>query len=130
MINGVNLNQDGVEIKKSVCYFCHNNCGLLAYVKDGQVLKVEGDDSYPVNQGALCSRGNINHLFLNHPNRLNHPLKRVGARGAGDPGKGPCNKPGLPGNRGGAGAAGQAWQLGGRSAVATRVMAVVAWYRD
>ena len=80
----VNQKQEGVEIKKSVCYFCHNNCGLLVHVKDGQVLKVEGDDNYPVNQGGLCSRGNINHLFLDHPNRLNHPLKRVGKRGGGD----------------------------------------------
>ncbi|MBI9046860.1 MAG: molybdopterin-dependent oxidoreductase [Anaerolineaceae bacterium] len=76
--------QDGVEVKKSVCYFCHNNCGLLAYVKDGKVLKVEGDDNYPVNQGSLCSRGNVNHLFLDHPDRINYPLKRLGKRGEGN----------------------------------------------
>ena len=77
------LAQEGIQVKKSCCYFCHNNCGLLVHVKDGKVLKVEGDDSYPVNNGGLCSRGNINHLFLDYPNRVNYPLKRVGARGAG-----------------------------------------------
>jgi len=78
-----NLDQEGVEIKKSVCYFCHNNCGLSVYVKDNKVLKVEGDSSYPVNNGALCSRGNVNFLFHDHPDRINYPLKRVGERGAG-----------------------------------------------
>ena len=83
MSNSVDLKDPGVLVKKSVCYFCHNNCGMLVYVKDGKVLKVEGDDDYPVNNGGLCSRGNINHLFLDYPGRVNYPLKRVGERGAG-----------------------------------------------
>ena len=70
-------------VKKSVCYFCHNNCGLLVTVRDGKVTRVEGDDDYPVNNGGLCSRGNINQLFLDYPGRVNYPLKRAGERGEG-----------------------------------------------
>lgn len=83
MSKDIDVAQEGVEVKKSVCYFCHNNCGLLAYVKDGKVIKVEGDDSYPVNNGGLCSRGNVNFIFHDHPDRINYPLKRSGARGSG-----------------------------------------------
>ena len=36
-------NVEGGEIKKSCCFFCHQNCGVLAYVKDNRVLKIEGD---------------------------------------------------------------------------------------
>ncbi|SEA30229.1 Anaerobic selenocysteine-containing dehydrogenase [Desulfuromusa kysingii] len=75
---------EGAEIKKSACYFCHNNCGLNAYVKNGKVVKVEGDDNYPINNGGLCSRGNMNFKFHDHPDRINYPLKRVGKRGDGN----------------------------------------------
>lgn len=73
----------GVEVKKSCCYFCHQNCGVLAYVKDGKVLKIEGDPDHPTNTGGLCCRGNIALQHLDHPARLNHPLKRAGEKGEG-----------------------------------------------
>ena len=52
----IDLEQEGIQIKKSCCYFCHQNCGVLAYVKDGKVLAIEGDPAHPVNQGGLCCR--------------------------------------------------------------------------
>ena len=33
---------------------CHSNCGVLLYVKDGRLEKVEGDRENPFNQGRLC----------------------------------------------------------------------------
>lgn len=69
-------------MRKSLCYFCHANCGVLAYVKDGEVIKIEGDPNYS-NQGGLCCRGNSALLHLNHPARINHALKRVGKKGEG-----------------------------------------------
>ncbi|MDR2196840.1 MAG: molybdopterin-dependent oxidoreductase [Coriobacteriales bacterium] len=81
MTETIDIHAPGVEIKKSCCYFCHQNCGVLAYVKDGEVLKIEGDPTHPTNQGGLCCRGNIALLHLKHPARINHPLKRVGEKG-------------------------------------------------
>ncbi|MDR2492255.1 MAG: molybdopterin-dependent oxidoreductase [Coriobacteriales bacterium] len=75
------LSDPAIEVRKSMCYFCHTNCGVLAYVKDGEVLAVKGDPSHPVNKGGLCSRGNIALKHLNHPDRINRPLKRAGERG-------------------------------------------------
>jgi thiosulfate reductase/polysulfide reductase chain A len=79
----IDLSQPGVQVKKTCCFFCHQNCGVLAYVKDGQVLDIEGDPDHPINRGGLCARGNIALKHLNHPARINYPLKRVGKRGEG-----------------------------------------------
>ena len=77
----VDIHAPGVEVKKSCCYFCHQNCGVLAYVKDGRVLKIEGDPEHLTNQGGLCCRGNIALKHLDHPARINHALKRAGEKG-------------------------------------------------
>lgn len=60
---------------------CHSNCGVLLYVKDGRLEKVEGDRENPFNQGRLCPRCLAVKEMLYHPDRLRYPLKRVGARG-------------------------------------------------
>ena len=78
----VDIRQEGVEVVKSLCYFCHANCGVLAYVKDGDVIKIEGDPDYS-SQGGLCCRGTSALLHVDHPARINHALKRVGEKGAG-----------------------------------------------
>jgi len=78
----VDIHAPGVEMVKSLCYFCHANCGVLAYVKDGDVIKIEGDPDYS-NQGGLCCRGTSALLHVNHPARVNHVLKRVGEKGEG-----------------------------------------------
>lgn len=79
----IDIHAPGVEVVKSLCYFCHANCGVLAYVKDGDVIKIEGDPNYS-NQGGLCCRGTSALLHVNHPARINHALKRVGEKGAGN----------------------------------------------
>ena len=48
----VDIHAPGVEVKKSACYFCHANCGVLAYVKDGEVIKIEGDGFVAAEQGV------------------------------------------------------------------------------
>jgi len=62
---------------------CHGSCGVLAYVKDGRLVKVEGDPDHPWNQGRLCSRCLAMTQYVYHPDRLTRPLKRVGQRGEG-----------------------------------------------
>ncbi len=60
---------------------CHSNCGLLLYVKDGRVEKVEGDPENPFNRGRLCPRCLAVKEMLYHPKRLLYPMKRAGKRG-------------------------------------------------
>jgi len=60
---------------------CHNGCGVLLYTKDGKLEKVEGDPNMPFMQGRLCMRCLALVEAVNHPDRVTHPLKRVGERG-------------------------------------------------
>ena len=80
-LDKIDIHAPDVVVRKSACYFCHQNCGVLAYVKDGKVIFMEGDPDHVTNQGGLCCRGTTGLQFLNHPARVNHALKRAGAKG-------------------------------------------------
>ena len=72
---------DGVV--RSACAICFSGCGVLVHIRDGRVTKVEGDPDAPLNKGALCPKGYASVEYLYHPDRLLHPLKRLGKRGEG-----------------------------------------------
>lgn len=77
------INKEGVEVRKVVCWAspgCHNRCGLLVTVKDGQIVKIKGDPDAPIP--PVCN-DRLPHLikWLYHPDQLMYPLKRVGDRG-------------------------------------------------
>jgi anaerobic selenocysteine-containing dehydrogenase len=61
----------------------HGGCGAEIYVKDGKVIKVEGDRNHPFNQGRLCPKGLAIPQYMYHPDRVKYPLKRAGKRGEG-----------------------------------------------
>src|SRR3972149_5784851 len=73
----------GCTIYKSQCFLCNSGCDAVVYVKEGKVVKVEGDISSPVTKGTLCSKGLSSRDLIYHPDRLQYPLKRVGNRGEG-----------------------------------------------
>lgn len=75
--------EPSVRVVKTTCGGCHCECGSIAYVKNGQVIYLEGDPRHPQNEGAFCPKGFSFVEFQNHPDRILHPLKRVGERGAG-----------------------------------------------
>lgn len=56
---------------------CHNVCGILTYIKDGKIVKVEGDPEDPYNQGRLCSRCLCIPEYIYHEDRLLYPMKRA-----------------------------------------------------
>ena len=60
---------------------CHNSCGLLLYVRDGKLERVEGDPLSPFVNGKLCVRCLDLPEAVNHPDRLKYPMKRAGERG-------------------------------------------------
>lgn len=62
---------------------CHNSCGLLLYVKDGKLERVEGDPLNPFVNGKLCVRCLDLPDAVNNPKRLKYPMKRAGERGEG-----------------------------------------------
>src|SRR5574341_1229479 len=67
----------------SSCRACAAGCGILVRVSEGRAKKIEGNPLHPVNRGKLCARGQAIVQELYHPDRIPHPLKRVGRRGSG-----------------------------------------------
>ncbi|MBT3363719.1 MAG: molybdopterin-dependent oxidoreductase [Chloroflexi bacterium] len=68
---------------KSVCDICARGCGVLIDIKNGVPVKVYGDPNCSTNKGKLCIKGLASLDYLNHPDRLKTPLKRIGKRGEG-----------------------------------------------
>lgn len=56
---------------------CHPvGCGLQLHVKDGELIKAEGDPSHPITRGALCPRCLALKEYIYHPDRVIYPMKR------------------------------------------------------
>lgn len=75
----------GIELRRTMCDICSPgmHCGINAYVKDGKVIKIEGIDGHPVNDGRLCTKGMANREYVYREDRIKTPLKRTGKRGEG-----------------------------------------------
>ena len=59
------------------CNFCSCGCGMIAAVRDGKLLKMEGDYDHIVNRGSLCVKG-ISMLATHaSPQRLTTPRYRA-----------------------------------------------------
>jgi anaerobic selenocysteine-containing dehydrogenase len=87
------------EWRPGVCPLCSSGCGLTVRVmpadvdttRNGQqgvirlpvAKKFEGSPTHPVNQGALCPRGQAAIQLTYHPDRIAQPLKRSGSRSDG-----------------------------------------------
>ncbi|NIQ38301.1 MAG: molybdopterin-dependent oxidoreductase, partial [Proteobacteria bacterium] len=91
------------DIIYSVCQMCHSRCGIRAKVKEGVLVKIDGNPYHPNNRdvnptrldygtrpgeaykelGRLCLKGQSGVQTLYDPFRIQHPLKRVGPRNSG-----------------------------------------------
>jgi thiosulfate reductase/polysulfide reductase chain A len=74
-------------VRESNCQLCGYFCGLRVLVDDHEkITGIKSDPArYPYDRSVLCQCGRFgaNREILDHPERLNHPLKRVGERGSG-----------------------------------------------
>jgi anaerobic dimethyl sulfoxide reductase subunit A len=65
---------------------CGGRCLLIAHVRDGRILRLETDDRPDTPeepQLRACARGRAYLRRQYHPDRLLHPMKRIGPRGLG-----------------------------------------------
>jgi anaerobic selenocysteine-containing dehydrogenase len=69
---------------KGICLQCPSGCGLRIRSVNRWPVKLEGIKDYPINQGRLCPKGQSGLQVLYDPDRIPHPLKRKGERGAGN----------------------------------------------
>jgi anaerobic selenocysteine-containing dehydrogenase len=81
----MNQAKDSEKIVKTITWSagpgCHGGCGVFLHVKDGKLIKMEGNPDHPYNNGRLCPRALAIKDYIYHPDRLRSPLKRTGQRG-------------------------------------------------
>jgi formate dehydrogenase major subunit len=58
------------RVVPSVCPYCAVGCGQKVYVKDEQVVQVEGDPDSPISRGRLCPKGSATKGLVTSPLRL------------------------------------------------------------
>lgn len=63
---------------------CPDSCGWTVTVDDGVAVQLRGTKEHPTSYGELCPK--VNHLLerVYSPERIVHPLKRVGPKGSGE----------------------------------------------
>lgn len=59
----------------STCRECPAACGVMLKVRDGNVIKVEGNPNHPISRGGLCPRGQAALQELYSMDRLKAPVK-------------------------------------------------------
>ncbi len=64
-----------------VCEMCFWRCQLVGKIRDGRLIKLEGNPKSIDNGVSICARGNAGVAYLYDPDRLKYPLKNVGKRG-------------------------------------------------
>jgi len=99
--------ETAADIIYSVCQMCHSRCGIRAKVKEGILLKIDGNPWHPNQRdvdennvadrlaysadpathfdelGRVCLKGQAGVQTVYDPYRIQSPLKRAGPRGSG-----------------------------------------------
>lgn len=73
-----------VKTVRAVCpHDCPDTCGMVVTVRDGRAVDLRGDKEHPFTRGFLCQKVARYLDRTYHADRLKHPQKRVGPKGAG-----------------------------------------------
>ena len=71
----------GVQIYyASTCRQCPAGCGIHARIREGRVLKLEGNPASELNHGRLCPMGQAGLHAHYNPDRLTKPMMRKGGK--------------------------------------------------
>jgi formate dehydrogenase major subunit len=57
------------KVVASICPYCAVGCAQKVYVKDEQVVQIEGDPDSPISRGRLCPKGSASRQLVNAPTR-------------------------------------------------------------
>lgn len=82
------VRQNAIDYRKAravptICFGCTTACGVIGWVQDGRVRKIDGNPLDPNTRGAICSKAQGMVSYTYYPERVLHPLERVGPRGSG-----------------------------------------------
>lgn len=62
---------------------CPDTCAIRVTVENDRAIRIQGDPDHPTTHGALCTKVSRYTERTYSPDRVLHPLKRVGAKGGG-----------------------------------------------
>ena len=65
----------------STCAQCDAGCSITGKIREGRVLKLEGNPESPINRGKLCGLGQASVQHHYNPDRVREPLLRKGDKG-------------------------------------------------
>lgn len=71
------------QVRATCPHDCPDTCALLVTVEDGVATSVRGDPEHPTTAGVLCTKVSRYVERTYHPERLLHPMRRVGKKGEG-----------------------------------------------
>ncbi len=72
-----------IRIRGACPHDCPDTCATWTEVRDGVAVGFRGDDAHPFTQGWLCAKVRPYLDRVYHPDRLQYPLRRAGAKGEG-----------------------------------------------
>jgi formate dehydrogenase major subunit len=58
------------RVVRSICPYCAVGCGQRVFVKDEQVIQIEGDPDSPISRGRLCPKGSASKSLVTSPRRI------------------------------------------------------------
>ena len=62
---------------------CPDTCAIRVTVENDRAIRIQGDPDHPTTHGALCTKVSRYTERTYSPDRVLHPLKRVGPKGSG-----------------------------------------------
>lgn len=60
----------------TVCVLCSHTCGLRVDVRDGRLAEIRADEGNPISHGYVCNKAFSVQAYVEHGQRLRHPLRR------------------------------------------------------
>ena len=68
------------ETHSTFCRICESLCGLEVTVEGGDIVKIAPDRAHVATRGFACIKGVKQQKMYTSPDRVTHPMKRVGER--------------------------------------------------
>ncbi len=69
-------------VRKGLCGICPGGCGIDIIMDGDRLQRIRPMEGHPL--GIVCTRGVHAEEVIYSPDRLKHPMKRIGKRGAGE----------------------------------------------
>lgn len=78
------MTQTETKLFRGACpHDCPDTCATVIEVRDGRAVRFYAEQDHPITQGWLCAKVRPYLERVYHPERLQYPQRRVGAKGSG-----------------------------------------------